>query len=321
MHVHSVINVGSSVGGTFRCAVDMMRALPDCTHSLTVATGGLDRWAKPELAELGVEVCSQPPVGTGLVICHNTRAADVPKGPFTVVYYAHSVNSTARKPPLHVDLVLCVSKWLAHKLGHTEEQVLYQPVSVLAKPACADHYRREDQLVVGRICTPQPKKWVWEQFTPYLFPVMETFPDAHFEFVGAPKDIEARLTSRHTGPHVSMSFMEASPLSRQWMHTWDVLLYTSETEESFGRVVREAQRCGCFPIVSDRGGFVEQIAVTPKPEWGPGHLIRSPSEVVEIINKWMPNKQHLSNLCQEWGDKLGSLQAWRTGFLSRLQSL
>lgn len=313
-------NSGAACGGTMRCSIDMIRALPDAKHHLCVLNSGMDPRAEQELTELGVSIANGLSFASecDVLVCQNTHRSNVPSTRAKVIYYAHSVNSTARNPPKQVDAHLCVSGWLAAKLGWSADTVLYQPVSIPPWPD-ASWSRDPTQLIIGRICTPTPKKWVWEEFYPYFANIVDVFPHAKFEFVGAPKAIERRL--RQECPAEHLAFAPASPQARSLLHEWDILLYTSGTEESFGRVVREAQRCACYPIVSDRGGFVEQIDVGRKTDPGAGHLVRDPSEVVEVIRKWDRDREGLGRLCQEVGDRFGSLQAWRTGFLDLLGKL
>lgn len=302
--------MGSSCGGTLRATFDMVRALPDCEHSIRFVRGGPDREALREMEELGIQLWAAGDK-PDLTVCQNSDIDHIPATGELVVYYAHSATAAARKLPKRVDLKLCVSQWLARKIGWGLDTVLYQPVSVLPRIG-----GRTEKLTIGRICTPSSRKWKAADWVPYFEPVFEAYPDVQVDLVGIPTKEWGDLPSWFKAKHVV-----PSPAERVRFHWWDILLYTSSMEESFGRTVREAQRCGCFPIVSDRGGFVEQIDVTSKTDWGPGHLIRHPDETVEIIRKWEQNKEYLRTMCQTWGDKLGSLQAWRGQFLQRLKTL
>lgn len=309
MIVLSVVNVGEPCGGTLRCALDMIAALPDCEHTVHVLQKNLSDEARETIEPLAQVVFGKdvPEAGSfDLVLCHNTPLDKIPFSPGRVIYYAHSVNSTAKALPDRVDARLCVSRWLAGRLGWDPVDVLYQPTAV--PPAGGKP--RGDGITIGRICTPIPKKWRRHEWVPYFVAASNAFPEARISLVGvSDRDFDSLPFRGRATPY------RASPEARSLLHEWDILLYTSGVEESFGRVVREAQRCGCYPIVSRRGGFVEQI------EGGCGFLVSDPNEVTDAISQWLPNRQKLSFLCKEHGDRTGSLQAWRNGFLHFLSKL
>jgi glycosyltransferase involved in cell wall biosynthesis len=84
-----------------------------------------------------------------------------------------------------------------------------------------------------------------------------------WEFVGCPFVLRPRLNAACGG---RAAFHESGWSARQHLHRWDALLYHHPTlTESFGRTCAEAMRCGCIPIVDDRGGFREQIAGPTRP--------------------------------------------------------
>ena len=58
------------------------------------------------------------------------------------------------------------------------------------------------------------------------------------------------------------TFLPAGWVARSHLWDWDAFLYHHPTlTESFGRTLAEAARVGCIPIVDQRGGFAEQLAV------------------------------------------------------------
>lgn len=112
-------------------------------------------------------------------------------------------------------------------------------------------------LVVGRICTPQRRKWPAE-IVPLYAELADAFPSVRWEFVGCPEPLQPPLKEACRD---RATFFPASWRARSRFRTWDALLYHHPgLTESFGRTVAEAMRAGCIPVVDDRGGFREQVA-------------------------------------------------------------
>lgn len=312
MNILSIVNVADPCGGTLRCALDMVAALPDCEHVVQALQNSAHDWFFDEVGKVGAYPHFQRGVYDGpevfdLVICHNTAAEFIPPCRGPVIYYAHSATATARNLPDTVDARLCVSHWLANRLGWDSADVLYQPVAL---PASEGHQRGEG-MTIGRICTPVDKKWQPADWLPHFTAVANAFPEARISLVGVPERLYDTLPFRGRAMRYT-----ASPEARSLLHEWDILLYTSSVDESFGRVVREAQRCGCYPIVSNRGGFVEQISGD-----GTGALITTPEEAVSAVRDWIGRRRECEEACKQHGDATGSLQVWRDGFLNLLSKL
>jgi glycosyltransferase involved in cell wall biosynthesis len=111
-------------------------------------------------------------------------------------------------------------------------------------------------LVVGRLCTPSPRKWpAW--LPDFYRDLTRSVPSARWEFVGCPQSLHAELRRACDG---RARFHDASWSARSLLWTWDVLCYSNpDLPESFGRVCAEAMRTGCVPVVDDQGGFREQV--------------------------------------------------------------
>lgn len=255
MHLIQVCNVGQICGGTAACAWSITRALPTwrhtvlCLSSVTRETRGV--FAPVEVvpvARVTDEVLR--PLQGDLVLLHNVAPERCTRLRSIVsVQYVHSAGRRAE-----ADAVWACSRWLADRLG-TKASVLYQPVP------CPPEDRRgpprgDECLVVGRLCTPTPRKWPTSVIEDYAS-WSHAIPEIRWEFVGAPADLQASLRSATGG---RASFHPAGWAARARLHHWHALLYRHPTlAESYGRTVGEAQWAGCIPVVDARGGFVEQI--------------------------------------------------------------
>ena len=192
-----------------------------------------------------------------LVLLHNTSADRCDKRlPAITVQYLHS-----KIRPAQVDHTIYCSQWLAAKYGpeNHSRQILHQAVPRAPSIHTAARALRDD-IVIGRLCTPISRKWphLLETFYRQL---ATAFPRVRWEFVGCPESLKAELRTACGG---RARFHPASWSARRWLGDWDALLYHNpDVTESFGRTVAEAMRAGCIPIVDNRGGFREQIIMTP----------------------------------------------------------
>lgn len=291
-------NSGNPCGGTLQATNDMILALPDCQHTVYLP-GNADRRAH-ELIGKKAEIKYAQPVGKhDLIICHNTPRQHIPtKG--LVIYYLHSMAGVKDfKGPR-----LTVSNWLAAKAGWDPSTVLYQPVS---RPAL--HPQREaGKVTVGRICTPSDRKWRLPEWLPHMQALQAAVPGVEIHLVGCPVTLQDRVGSVLTNCVTHLP----SPASKALIARWDVLLYTSGIEESFGRVVREAQRVGTYPVVSNKGGFIEQV------QQAGGTLVDTPEDVVKAFTEGpVFGATEREEMIQK-ADAVGSYQAWREGFLKKL---
>lgn len=135
--------------------------------------------------------------------------------------------------------------------------MLYQGVPLPPRlDAGADRRHFDDELRIGRICTPTHRKWP-DALIPFYRELSRRFPDVWWEFVGAPGKLQPQLTDACRG---RVRFHPANWQARSHLQRWHALLYHHPNlTETFGRTVAEAMRAGCVPIVDDRGGFREQV--------------------------------------------------------------
>ncbi len=95
------------------------------------------------------------------------------------------------------------------------------------------------------------------------------------------------------------------------------MLYDSDVAETYGRVVCEAQRCGCIPIVSNRGGFVEQI------DNGVDGFLCDGVESFRAVLKEVAEpgvRRIMSEKAVISGDSRGKLSIWREKFLNYVRA-
>lgn len=251
-----VCNVGQIVGGTAACAWTVVRSLPAFEHVIAflgpiapdtqAAFAGcrLESW--PDISAARVRS-----VTPHIVLLHNTSPRRVrDRWPVPTVLYRHSA-----APPAQADVVLYCSRWLAARCRTTEADVLWQAVP---RPRPLFGTRTDRELTIGRICTPQSRKWPADA-PDFYRELARAFPRVRWEFVGCPAELQPRLQSACAGRAV---FWPAGWEQRARLHTWHALLYSNpQLPESFGRTVAEAMRAGCIPIVDRLGGFVEQLDV------------------------------------------------------------
>lgn len=273
-------NVGRIVGGTAACAWTVTRALPELEHRV-VCFSPPDRETIEAFAPVPVTSATAissrdvAELRADAVLLHNTPAARiVGQLPVPTLQYLHS----AIRDPAGADMTVCCSRWLARRLGMPETSVLWQavPKSAPLRRLRTAANRRKDLLVVGRICTPQKRKWPGG-IVPFYARLAERCPHVEWEFVGCPLELQAALAKACRGQAV---FHPAGWQQRALLATWDVLLYSNPSlPESFGRTTAEAMRVGCIPVVDRLGGFIEQI-----PDDG-GFLCSSPDEFAAALEQ------------------------------------
>lgn len=304
-----VCNAGRVTGGTGACAWTITRSLPGWRH-LVAFPGGIDDEARrtfspvPVTTQERIDARFVRACGASVVLLHNTAPARVVgKLPAVTIQYVHSPGSRAA-----ADLRVYCSAYLARLCGgeaasgtcatgsasasgialprhwqsqwHTaNHQVLYQPVPAPPWPEGRDDARRTrlgSELLVGRLCTPTNAKWPESLVSRYA-EWSQHAPDVSWEFVGCPLGMREALREACGG---RARFVEAGWEARSRLRVWDVLLYHhSEITETFGRVVAEALRAGCVPVVDARGGFVEQV--TPET----GFLCTRPHEFTAALER------------------------------------
>ena len=291
-----VNNVPSIVGGTLNCTHSMCKALPNHDH-MVLSLQGEFRSAEKE-AFAGVAQLTTRWVDADVVVFQNSPMNEVVhSGANHSVYYYHSEH---RSPiaSRFTDHQFFVSDYLKNKLSLPGE-VLYQPVT---RPK-ERFQRHKKDVVIGRLCTPTKEKWVLDEFLPHLV-ACKGIPGVWFDLVGCPEAIKSTV---QTSLDHKVSFFPCSFSARSLLHTWDCLVYTASQHETFGRTVREAQRCGCVPVVSNHSGLAEQVRD------GHGFAVSSPQDVYNAVIR-SKEDPGLKSRCRDYGDQMGSLENWAHKF-------
>lgn len=310
-------NVGSLVGGTGACAFTVAQCFPEMTRAI-YTFGSPSRELLEECKIEGIEVFSNK-VSTeeaieqfkpDFVILHNTNPGRIPEMDprIPVIFYQHSNFSMARASRDRSDVFFVCSRHLARQAGVDEKFVLYQPVPMPPHRTAT----RDENPSIGRICTPKASKWKIEDFSGVYRHLAERFTSVRFDFVGAPQEVRPAITEI-LGDQAA--FFNPSWEERWRLRAWHGMLYSSSLEESYGRVVCEAQRAGCVPIVSRLGGFVEQInpCVT-------GALCASPEEYGDAVQMLLDEKYDLGKM-KESGDFRGGANQFRGRLIEVLKVL
>jgi hypothetical protein len=254
-----VCNVGRVTGGTGACAWTITRALTGWRH-IVAFPGAIDDETRRSFAPVPVTTRARIDAefvracGATAVMLHNTAPARVVgKLPAVTIQYVHSPGNRAS-----ADLRVYCSRHLARLCGG-EGDVLYQPVPAppwTAEARGGGRSRLGSELVVGRLCTPTEAKWP-DVLVECYAEWSRVVPEAVWEFVGCPDRMRNGLLAACGG---RARFVNAGWNARSRLRAWDVLLYHHpQITETFGRVVAEAMRAGCVPVVDARGGFVEQL--------------------------------------------------------------
>jgi len=299
-----VNNIASITGGTLNCTHSMCQALPRHRHTVLCSTSKFGKAEYQAFNGVATLVQKLPDEHFDVVVYQNsplhevsTEIADI------TVYYQHSMQGISASRKLACDHVFYVSRWLRDAIDF-DGQVLYQPVTI---PAPTIYSPRQGMFTVGRLCTPVASKWKAEEYL-HHFRAVAKLENTWFEFVGCPKDIEPVVKEACQG---RASFFPVAFSSRGHLRNWDVMLYTSSQTETFGRTVREAQRCGCVPVVSNHSGLAELVS------GGYGFTTESPEESVSRVKMALGNAD-LKVRCKEHGDLHGSLTNWAYKFCAEL---
>lgn len=293
-----VNNVPSILGGTLNCTHSMCKALPNHDHMVLSLQGEFRSAEREAFKDVATLVTERE--DADVVVFQNNPIALV--GSFgnvrrksRLVYYHHSAHGAS---PLLTDHQFFVSDYLKSKVGLPGE-VLYQPVT---RPK--ERFQRHKKgVVIGRLCTPTKEKWVLDEFLPHLV-ACKNIPGVWFDLVGCPEAIKSTV---QTSLDHKVSFFPCSFSARSLFHTWGCMVYTASQHETFGRTVREAQRCGCVPIVSNHSGLAEQVRD------GHGFAVSSPQDVYNAVIRSKEDPS-LKSRCRDYGDQMGSLENWAKKF-------
>lgn len=314
-----VNNVAAITGGTLGATLSMTKAFPDCEHTVLSRSGEWTEEAQQLFGGNVSLVLNERPIDLMVdkafdVVVYQNSPLDFipsshPQNPMTV-YVLHSNRYDHAQCAARCRRAVVVSRWLRQKTN-SQSPVLYQPVTIPANLGMISHEPFPNELQILRICTPNPRKWRLQDFEESLLAVDSIDRPMHFHFVGCPEETASRLMGKLNHP---ITFYEASWKARSLISECDILLYDTSLEESFGRTVREAQRCGTVPVVSRLGGFIEQIT-----DGVDGFLCSKPSEFKTAIDNLIhpPTYSAVSSAALRKGEE-GSLMNFRERFLKLL---
>jgi len=309
-----ICNVGDILGGTAACAWTVTRSLPDFEHAVAFPgrvtdethVAFIDCELRPHCGRLDEAVREARP---DLIVLHNISRSRLPSKPaMPTLQYLHS-----HIDPAPADATVACSHWLAEQAGLSETDVLYQAVPVPPRMETHDDRGLRERLVIGRICTPKAHKWPTE-VVGFNRELAAQFPDVDWEFVGCPNDLQEELRDACGG---RARFHGPSRKARSLLWRWDAMLYHHPTlTESFGRTCAEAMRCGCVPIVDDRGGFREQV------EAGTGFLSKEATDSARAIQQLQNPDDRASRArrCRAVADERFSLSRFRRDLLAKLST-
>lgn len=316
MKLLQVANVPTKIGGTGACAFTIRKSLPEWKHEIVFVSGeretpvGLENEFECPIRMLsGLKPNHVKEISPNVILFHNTAPNRMPNAindKVIAVFYQHSALKSMKESRQKCDLFLCVSKYLADIADIDDKFVLYQPCST--PPRATDP---RDHNAIGRICTPTISKW--DGVETLYSKLSKDHPEIIWHFVGCPPRFAQKLEESTRGRCV---FHEASWEARSLLWTWRAVLYKSELKETYGRVVCEAQRSGCIPIMSDHSGFGEQI------ENGiDGFRCLSDDEFSRAVETSGKEYKTLSAQCLISGNTRGSLSRWRDRFVSWLMAI
>lgn len=313
------------VSGVVGCIWSICQTLPDWSHALFFCSL-LSVPERTREALDGYRLGSGPALTAewlrgadpDVILFHNTADDEVPlellPGGAVAIYYYHSsytalggfsgVMERCRRS-------LAVSEFLARSAGMPADSVLYQPVPAPPRGARENggRPRPAGELVVGRLCNPREENWPESMLDFYRSLAARCPPRVRWEFVGCPPKMRPRLAEACGGA----VFHETGLGARSLLWSWHAMLYDSGgVVHSYGRTLCEAQRAGCVPVVNRLGGFPEQIE-----EGRTGFLCQGPEEFARALER-LDDPETWSALSREAraaGDRRGSLERWREGFL------
>ena len=315
MRLLQICNVGEICGGTAACAWTISHALQEFQHDVFFLSEPNKR-TRDAFSHCHIEtnrIVTNETVdkfSPDLILLHNTALVQVHEltNNLTIQYH-HSVGE--RTP---ADLHVVCSKWLASQ-PTTSNNVLYQPVPCPPKQGYERNRSLDQELTIGRICTPSRRKWPRELLTFYE-QLAARFPEIWWEFVGAPRDFQESLMKVCNR---RCRFYEAGFEARSHLWNWDALLYHHPSlTESFGRTAAEAMRAGCIPIVDAKGGFLEQIENGKN-----GFLFTNDAECKDAISKILDpaDRKSIASSAIMTADQKFSLETFRRRFLALIQDL
>ena len=299
----TLLQIGNAprlVGGTAACIWTAVRALPQLNHRVLFLGN-----SNPETSRhfpVPVNYDARPTTATildlspDLILLHNVapHRVNLPSE-IPVVQYVHSAGKHAPA----AQTVYC-SRWLANQLDAKSPSVLLQAVPKPTSSSTENRTLREE-LIVGRICTPDARKWP-PRMIDFYQTLARQWPRIQWEFVGCPASLQQELAQACAG---QVRFFPASWTARTHLCRWDALLYSNpQLPESFGRTVAESMRAGCIPIVDHQGGFIEQLAD------GGGCTCRTEEEFASSLSHLIDplNRRHLSLTAELLGDERFSLR-------------
>lgn len=331
MKLLQICNVSSITGGTFGCAYSIAKSLPDWNHEVRAINCGRGNPPR-ESADLfpGKIVVEPGPVSStyveesdpDMIIFHNTHIASIPPHvdrKIAKIYYQHSAFGGAVAARRKADIHFVVSKWLADKANVDDSLILHQPCPVPKKHEGIER-STSGKVVIGRICTPEKKKWPENNSIGLCEFIDENLggigEGIHWEFVGCPAELQARAENSLK----SCSFIPASYEARSRMHLWDMMVYHNPSvPESYGRTVCEAQRCSVVPVVTDQAGFQCQIY-----NGFDGFLCAEHEDFVNAIRPLLKHPTTLTAMqsnAKSAGDLRGSLSRFRDSLLNYYLSI
>jgi len=323
MRLLQVNNVASLLGGTGQCALSIRHALPDFEHRVQffgfgdVEPGIQSEFGSVVSINVGNRVRQEDLEWADLVIFHNTAMVNMPSRipeNCASVYYLHSNHKSAHSAASQCDIALCVSRFLQRDSKATFP-VLHQPIKL---PPKINPRTFDGPMKIARFCTPSPEKWKIEQVCELYSEAFSQFGSTcEFHFVGPSPRHSAMIEEIADDLKASVVSCDASTAMRSKLREWDVLLYSSDVVETYGRTVCEAQMCGCVPIVDNKGGFVEQIK-----HGYDGFLCNSIPEFMTAIDDTFYDRDRgfeMSQKAELSGAQRGSLSVWREKFLGILK--
>lgn len=321
-----VTNLAQIVGGTLACAWTITRALPDWEHHVVAVNSG-DGEPPPEttaaFGQIPVERRThlKPDVlqriAPDVILFHNTSEHRMPNWlpDCLLLYYQHSGVKNCIGARNRCHYWWACSQHLANVLN-CKADVLLQPCPV--PPVITDHKRTtfpDETRRIGRLCTPHPNKWRDDDLLPLYRRLSQQHEAVEWHFVGCPVQTRERLAAACSGRAV---FHEAGWQQRSLLRSWNAMLYSSASHESYGRVVCEAQRAGCIPIVSRHSGFVEQIH-----NGGDGYLCQTADDFSHAVQFVLKQEiaADVSVAAVAGGNARGSLELWRKRFLGYCRAI